>query len=72
MTSLSFPRSREEYDELRRKLEALGVTVKTPWREGLHSIRLGDIVNDDPRPDPQCVCGMPRHHPGPCAGWYGM
>lgn len=25
------------------------------------------VVEHDERPEPQCVCGLPRHHPGECA-----
>ena len=44
MNDFGFPETREEFDDLKARLEARGFSVLTRWRKGLVNIRLGDIV----------------------------
>lgn len=42
------PQTREEYEQMKTRLESGGFTVITKWRKGLKQIRLGDIVLSEP------------------------
>ena len=56
-TASQFPQTREEYDQMKARLEALGFTVITKWRKGLKQIRLGDIVLSGARADSETSDG---------------
>ena len=56
-TGFQMPQTREEYDQMKARLEAGGFTVITKWRKGLKQIRLGDIVLSGARADSETSDG---------------